>query len=93
MNQRIYISGPITGTDDYKDRFEKAENMLKRWIPDADIVNPVKVTESLEHFTHEQYLKVCIAALSCCDTIYALKGWRKSAGACEEMEYAIEKRI
>lgn len=90
MNQRIYISGPITGTDDYKDRFEKAENMLKRWIPDADIVNPVKVTESLEHFTHEEYLRVCIAALSCCNIIYIMKGWKHSAGACEEVKYAME---
>lgn len=90
MIRRIYISGPITGTTDYKQRFEETEKKLKETFPDADIVNPVKITESLEHFTNDEYLKVCIAALSCCNIIYIMKGWKHSAGACEEVKYAME---
>jgi hypothetical protein len=88
--RRIYISGPITGTTDYKQRFEETERKLKETFPDADIVNPVKITESLVHFTHDEYLRVCIAALSCCNIIYIMKGWKHSAGACEEVKYAME---
>ena len=44
MIRRIYISGPITGTTDYKQRFEETEKKLKETFPDADIVNPVKIT-------------------------------------------------
>ena len=29
MTKRIYIAGPITGVEGYKDRFERAEEILK----------------------------------------------------------------
>ena len=87
MRRRIYISGPITGTTDYKQRFEETEKKLKETFPDADIVNPVKITESLEHFTHDEYLKVCIAALSSCNMIFLMRGWEKSEGVKEELRY------
>ena len=38
--KRIYISGPITGTDDFYERFMKAEEMLSS--EGLSIVNPVK---------------------------------------------------
>lgn len=38
---KIYISGPITGTDNYMERFEKAENGLKAL--GVSVVNPAKV--------------------------------------------------
>ena len=28
--RKIYISGPISGTDDWKERFERAEKLWKR---------------------------------------------------------------
>ena len=88
--RRIYISGPITGTTDYKQRFEETEKKLKETFPDADIVNPVKITESLEHFTHDEYLKVCIEALSCCNMIFLMRGWENSEGAKEELQYVYD---
>ena len=32
QTEHIYISGPITGTSDYMERFEKAEKELRKWI-------------------------------------------------------------
>ena len=46
MQKTIYISGKITGTDDYKDRFLKAEqNLSKRGFI---VLNPVRTGKWLE---------------------------------------------
>lgn len=61
MQKTIYISGKITGTDDYKDRFLKAEQKLRS--RGFDVLNPVKVGEWLERYlapevpTWIQYMK------------------------------------
>ena len=88
---KIYISGPITGTTDYMERFEVAENFLGgRYI----VVNPAKVNSNMpEDTTHEEYMKMSICMLSMCFAIYMLKGWQKSPGACEEHLYALKHGI
>lgn len=84
----IYISGAITGTADYMERFNKAENKLAN--QGYDVVNPARINANLPTIcTHEDYMKVCIAELSICDTIYLLKGYAYSEGALEELAYAI----
>lgn len=86
---RIYISGAVTGTDNWKERFEYAENYLRKTYPDADIVNPAKVTAALpESTTWQQYMDVTLNCLRGCDTIYILEGWEKSRGATIESIYA-----
>lgn len=42
---RIYISGPITGTTDYKERFAVAEEKLK--ANGYEVVNPAKLAAAL----------------------------------------------
>jgi hypothetical protein len=80
---RIYISGPITGTTDYKERFAAAEEKLK--ANGYEVVNPARVTESLpESLTWEQYMGVAMKVMALCDSGYMLKGWRESAGAYSE---------
>lgn len=55
---KIYISGPITGTEDYKQRFRAAELELKerKHIP----INPAKVNATLpaKHTSHEEYMRI-----------------------------------
>ena len=81
----IYISGKITGTKDYLDRFRKAEIQIGR----ADIINPAKVNDNLPKCTtYKQYMKMSLCMLEMCDTIYMLKGWEDSKGARLEHEYA-----
>lgn len=85
---RIYISGAITNDTDYKAHFFRANNDL---LSDGyqSIINPALVNSMLpKDFTHEEYMKVCIAMLECCDAIYMLDGWKNSKGANIEYQYA-----
>ena len=86
---KIYISGPITGTTDYMERFQKAEEFLKELSPDADVINPAKVSANLPESTgYEDYMKLSLCLLEMCDVIYMMKGWDDSKGALLEFQYA-----
>ena len=85
---RVYISGPITGTTDYMERFAAAEEELKK--KGYDVFNPARVNQGMpEVSTWEDYMKVAEAVLSCCDTIYMLRGWENSRGAVKEYHLAM----
>ena len=87
MKGRVYISGPITGTTDYIQRFDKAEQTLA----DAgyEVVNPARVNMNLpESTTHQEYMEVSFTLMTLCDTVYMMKGWDKSNGCRQEFEYA-----
>lgn len=87
---KIYISGAITGTDDYMERFEKAEKYLKE--RGYSVVNPAKVNAQLPGDTgYEDYMKMSFCMLDMCDGIYLLNGWKKSCGANREYGYAMAK--
>lgn len=88
---KIYISGAITGTDDYMERFAKAEKELTE--QGYSVVNPAKVNAQLpEDTNYEEYMKMSFCMLTMCDSIYMLKGWEKSCGANREYGYAIAKK-
>ena len=85
---KIYISGAISGTDDYMERFAKAEKELTE--QGYSVVNPAKVNAQLPEDTiYEEYMKMSILMLDMCDSVYMLKGWEKSCGANREYGYAI----
>ena len=83
----IYISGKITGTDDYLQRFERAEKHLNT-MNIIDVINPAKVNSYLPELSYNQYIKMSLCMLEMCDTIYMLKDWENSIGAKLEWEYA-----
>lgn len=86
--KRCYISGKITGTADYMERFEKAEAELKQ--KGFETVNPARVCAELPPtFTHAEYMAVALACLEQCGSIYMLSGWQNSEGA--KIEYARAK--
>ena len=85
---KIYISGPITGTTDYMERFAKAEKELTE--QGYSVVNPAKVNAHLpEDTNYEEYMKMCFCMLDMCEAIYMLKTWNKSCGANRELGYAM----
>ena len=87
---RIYISGPITGVLDYKEKFDAAEKKLKTEYPNAEIINPTMVVLP-ESCTHEDYMRIDFMLLDLADVIYMLKGWEWSKGANQEYGYAMAK--
>lgn len=87
---KIYISGAITGSDNYMERFAKAEKELAD--QGYSVVNPAKVNAQLpEDTSYEEYMKMCFCMLDMCDAIYMLKTWNKSFGANREYGYAMAK--
>lgn len=85
---RVYISGPITGTQDYERRFAEAEMRLRAC--GYDVVNPVRLNGIVPSGTDwEGYMRLSICLLGLCDRIYMLPGWKKSRGACMEYGYAL----
>ena len=81
----IYISGKITGTSDYADRFSAVEDKL---IAEGyEVLNPVREGKWLEHClepekpTWAQYMKYDIATMMKADCIYMMHGWEQSKGA------------
>ncbi len=73
----IYISGPMTGYENYnQEAFAAAEKELKR---DYVVINPAK--NSIEDGSWVDYMRMDIKQLMDADCIYMLKGWNESRGA------------
>lgn len=90
--KRCYISGKITGTDDYMKRFADAEVVLK--AKGFEPVNPARVCAELPNtFTHGEYMAVAMACLEQCGSIYMLTVWQDSNGATMEHQQAKENGL
>lgn len=81
----IYVSGKITGTSDYAERFSSVEDRL---IAEGyEVLNPVRTGKWLERYlapekpTWVQYMKCTIATMMKADYIYMMSGWNQSKGA------------
>ena len=91
---KIYISGSITGTDDFMERFSIAQKKLER--DEHDVVNPALVNSNLpKSTTYSEYMDMSICMLKMCDAIYLLDGWKSSRGANLEIIFAMlnDKKI
>ena len=77
MFKKVYLSGPITGTEDAPERFTLAA---------------LRVTSlGCEGTPWEVYMENDMKLLAQCDTIYMMHGWAASRGAKQERDFAIEK--
>ena len=82
----VYISGGITGVDNYIDNFHKAAKRLasKGYIP----VDPCSLPHN-HNQTYEDYMKEDLQALLKCDAIFMLPGWKNSKEATLEYKTAM----
>lgn len=89
---RFYISGKISGTTDYKERFAETEERIKTEMKafSPEIVNPVKLCEEKGVKNWCDCMRVCIAALCSCDAVFLQKGFTESKGAMLEFNIATE---
>ncbi len=80
---KIYISGPITGNQNYKEQFATISRKLE-----ADghiVVDPSVETEGL---SPRDYMRISLARLEAADEIFLLPSWENSNGAKIEKLYA-----
>ena len=90
MNQssRVYLSGPISGTTDYKKRFKEAQRQLGAMGINF-VVNPAEVISHMPYgMAYKDIMDMCYVMESKCDTLYLMKGWRASNGCKLEEAYA-----
>jgi hypothetical protein len=82
----IYLSGKITGNENYKKDFKCAENFLKQM--GYIVVNPAELEEVAEGLTYEQYMHICYRLIDISHYVFMVSGWQKSKGANAELSYA-----
>ena len=79
--ETVYVSGPITGVDNYLEIFHEASKKLaaQGYIP----IDPCTLPHN-HGKSHGEYRKEAIRALLDCDYIFMLPGWRQCNDAmCE----------
>jgi hypothetical protein len=83
---RIYISGPITGTNDFKERFAEAAQRVK--AAGHEYINPAYMDDVFPGASHSQYMAIDERLLLYSDAILMLPGWETSEGCKEERTWA-----
>lgn len=93
MKTKIYISGAVSGTDDYIDRFAHAEKNLNASFPGI-VFNPVRhiyqTFKNPEELEWDFIMSILLDELRHGDYthIFMLCGWEKSSGAKIEHEWS-----
>lgn len=83
---RAFISGPITGTQDFRERFREAAERLNRL--GVTYCNPGELYKSMPDASHADYVEVCKRMLCTCDFVVVLPGFADSEGCREEFRLA-----
>lgn len=88
----IYISGKVTGDENYKKKFEEAEEKIKKRYPAAEIVNPTAAGFP-DTYDWADCMRECMHMLKKCNAIYFIEDWQESAGACIERATALRLEL
>lgn len=88
MNNKIFISGRITGDPNYVEKFYQAEKRLRTTY---DVVNPCYLQFlglPLVCYSWSTCMMVCLWNLVKCSTVYFMRGWHESRGCRIEFKVA-----
>ena len=86
-NLKVYLSGAITGTEGYEERFDKAEKYFRE--KGFDVINPCRVNKQLpDSTTHSEYMEMSLVMIKMADGIALFPDWENSKGANMEKTYA-----
>lgn len=75
MGLKAYIAGKISGDKQYADKFNKAADRLRAKC--CTVVNPATLPEGMEK---DDYMRICLAMIDCCDIVVALPDAMQSGG-------------
>ena len=83
MKRKVYLSGPMTGISNYKERFDEIAHELES--KGYTVLNPAALPKGL---AYGEYFPICIAMIEAAETVLMIPGWHQSKGACLEHMYA-----
>ena len=101
--ERVYLSGPIAGIPDARDRFSRVAAAVNAEA--CEVINPFDIAplshdgepcgegyhpgdDAHGHTSSACYMRTDLLALLACDTILLLPGWQDSRGATVELAVA-----
>ena len=81
----IYISGPMSGVEDYNyERFYDVAYLLRN--KGNEVLNPAE--NNPEPPTYENFMAMSLKQVEACDVVVLLEGWMSSPGARDEVAHA-----
>ena len=81
----IFISGKITGDDNYKAKFDKAQKELES--QGHKVLNPTDIVPA--DIPYNKQMHICLKLIKVADSVYFLEDWGESKGARIEMKKAL----
>ena len=81
QGKSVFLSGPITGVNGYKDKFADAAEVIKA-LGTNTVFNPA--AEIPDDTKREEAMRICTGKIITIDCVVMLPNWRDSEGACFE---------
>lgn len=83
----VYLSGKITGNENWQKDFGAAEQVLKN--QGHTVLSPTMINANLNY---EDYMHIDFAMIDVCDCVVFLENAKDSPGAKREFYYAVENK-